>query len=203
MAERYLRGLARVNSGQGHDARVQLGNLTLQIGLVAEILKRADAGDPEVRKRLDQHLDKAARAARELHQALERILAATRTGDGARSLDLREALQEIEALLGPMLKERQIAMSVQAPENSVALDGDRDAIRQVLLVALVEACESIPDGGKLELRLDLYGTLTVIGAAPSVWAGAVSGIVEDIGGAVTSDGRPEVEIRLPIQARTP
>ena len=204
LASRYLRALARLNGSLGHEARAQLGNLTLQVGLLTEILKRADHSDPEARAKLERHADKAATAARELHQVVERILVATRSAEQTSgTLDLRHVLREVEALVAPLLKESSASMSLVVPSEPVTLDGERDDIQRALLVVVLEAAERIPPGGRLELRLDPDGVLEVAGPPGKDWLAAVRDLIEATGAAVDVRAkRNDVAIRLPVQTRT-
>src|SRR5262245_31990208 len=102
LESRYLRALAKLNSSLGHDARGQLGHLTIQIDLMREILKRADPGDPDAQARLEHAAEKARGAARDVERSIERILTATRTSTG----DLGQTLRIVAELLSPLLHDR-------------------------------------------------------------------------------------------------
>jgi signal transduction histidine kinase len=202
-AARYLQALARVQSSQAHEIRAQLGSLTLQLGLVGEILKRSDSVDSETREKLQRYLGKADAATRELLQSLERLLTQTRSsGDAPGPLDLRQALREAEGVLAPLLKERHATCRLELPSLPVTVEGDRDGMRRALVVALLDAVETMPDGGACEIRLDEAGTLRCSVAPSPASLASFRDLFESQGGAARIAGDPPaLEIRLPIQAR--
>lgn len=161
----YLGSLGKLNPSHGHDARALLGNLVLQVGLIEELLKRSEGLEPDSRARLERAAAKANAAAREVHLALERLLATTRPmAEDEVRYDLRQTVRDVEAQLAPFLKARRLAWGTRLPEAPVMVEGRRDVAFQALLVALVAFAEAMPPASAAEVELKGDGTLAISGA---------------------------------------
>jgi signal transduction histidine kinase len=199
---RYLGALARLNASQAHDARSQLGNLVLQVGLVEELLKRFEPEDPKYRDKLERIAGRAAAAAREVHSTTERLLALTRLGDAQAPYDLRDPLRDAEAQVAAYLRERGLQWTFVVPEAPVTVEGSRTAMFQSLVVALVESAEAMTKGSRGEARLDQDGMLSIAGPAIETWSPIVRATAVAHGGDVRMAGTPPyLTIHVPVQSR--
>ena len=196
---RYLLALDKIRGGQAHEARNQLGGVTIQLDLIGELLKRGDQADA-MRPRIEEAAARASRAARAVLPVLQRLVDQTeRLGPTPASIDLHDVLRRVEGLIVPFLRREGKDWKLLLPETPLAWEGDRDVLRDTLLVVAVEAGNLVPKGGCLEFRLEADGTLSVSGAATGDW---VNFLRETMGADVveTTQGQAlQVQVRLAVQ----
>jgi hypothetical protein len=200
LTERYARALANLHSSQAHEARAHVGNLTLQIGLLAEILRRPDSATPEARAKVERCLERAGAAVREVHGALERLLTQTDLGAERGPVDLGQLAQRVGALIAPLLDGRRLGWRLAVPEDPLVLDIDRALLWQALVVAVVEGTETMAPGETFEIVLERPGRWAMSGPRDGEWAGPLRQVFETHGGEIIAD-TARLEIRLPSGAR--
>jgi len=152
----YLEALAEINRSLAHEMRSHLGNLTLHVGLIGEMLKRSTANrDDPARAQWERYAPRIESDAQQVVRAVERILMLTRpSAEAETSFDARTVIVELEALIAPYLLERQLKWSATLPSAPVPARGRRDAVDRLLLTAVVDAARATPAGGRLEVRLE-------------------------------------------------
>lgn len=199
---RYLLALEKVRGGLAHEARNQLGGVTIQLDLIGELMLRGDPGDPAMGAQIEGAAIRASRAARAVLPVLERLLGQTeRLGTAPAPLDLRDALRRVEGLVVPFLVKNEKKWKLELPEEPVPWEGDRDALRDALVVVGVEAGELMAKGGCLELRLDPDGTLSISGSPPGEWVGFLRDTMGVDPQVKTAGGITEVQVQLSVQTR--
>src|SRR5579885_390887 len=131
--------------------------------------------------------------------------------------DLREALWQARDLVRARARQQHVALAVETPEQPVVADVDRGQLGTVLVNLFLNALDALPGGGRLEARLEAPADGTArlavcdsgTGIAPEVAgrlftpfattkpAGTGLGlslsrrIIEEHGGAIRADNRPE------------
>jgi two-component system NtrC family sensor kinase len=65
--------------------------------------------------------------------------------------DINAAVQELELLVGPMLKSRNINASINLAKDLPRVSADRDSLQQVFLNLVNNSCDAMPNGGELEI----------------------------------------------------
>ncbi|HET9326699.1 MAG TPA: hypothetical protein VFQ05_08005 [Candidatus Eisenbacteria bacterium] len=200
----YLRALRLLNASLNHGLNNHLASLNFQLDISSEVLRRASPGDGEAWEKLKIRSAKANEAMRSLKAFFDHVLATTRPSEKAEaSLDLRGVIRNVEALLSPFHKDRNTELLITLPDQPLMLEGTRDVIQRVLLVTLLEASLALKKEERLELRLDVDGTLEIEGPLVHQWLPAVADIIENIGGGF--DASPTgsvVALRIPIQTST-
>lgn len=186
-AAAYLDALADLTRSLSHETRAQLGNLTLHVGLLGELLNRAGPPDGAIREQWERNAGRIEADVKRIVGAVERLLGLMRRArDTETSFDLRLALIEVESLIAPYLQERRLKWTMVLPREPVSVRGRRDLVERTLIVALASAARAVASGGEVGLR-------PADGAPPGV-------VVIESGrghGAVDS-----IEIRLPVAAVT-
>lgn len=125
------------------------------IRLYAELLEQQRVADPH--KRLE-YLRTISRETQRLARLVGNALDFARLEQGRRlyrgeTLDLRAEIERIVEAQRPRLAECGLSPSVLLPEDSVFVRADRDALEQILLNLLDNACKYAASGGVLELSV--------------------------------------------------
>src|SRR5262245_45863390 len=197
--ERYLRAVALMHDPQVHDARGALYSLTLNAGLISETLEHADLTDPQVRAKLKAYAEIARKAVNEVKEAFEAFVTQTELRPGS-GVDLGKLLRDVGAVIAPWLRSRELGWRLTVPELPVPLEIDRVALWQSIVVAAVEATETMNPQETFEITLDRSARWTVSGPRPSTWLDPLRQAIEGHGGEVlTSASR--VEVRMPMGVR--
>jgi hypothetical protein len=199
LIERYLRALVLLHDPQAHDTRGALYNVDLQLGLIAEILDRADLTDPKALAKLKGFAENARAGFREVKETIEGILSQTDFGPRP-TVDVGRVLRDVGALIGPLLKTRGLNWRLTAPEVPVPLDVDRVAFWQTIVVAAVEGAETMQPSGNFEIALDVTGRWTMTGPRQGEWVDILRQMVESHGGELLA-GPTRVEVRMPTGVR--
>jgi hypothetical protein len=120
---RYLRALMLLKRSLGHELKNHLGNLGLQINIISEILHRAQPGDLIAWEKIDLRAGKATQAFDILQKTVERVLAMTRPPERAEaSLDLRDVIRSVQALLAPRWDGGEVAGQPAGPAPLTSKD---------------------------------------------------------------------------------
>jgi hypothetical protein len=199
LIERYLRALAAVHDPQAHDARGAVYSVDLQLGLIAEILDRADLTDPQALAKLKGFAENARTGFREVKEAIEGLLSQTDFAPRS-SVDVGKVLRDVGALIGPLIKRRELNWRLTAPEIPVPLDVDRVVFWQSIVVAAVEGAETMKPGESFEIALDVTGRWTMTGPRQDGWVDLLRRAVESHGGELLA-GPTRIEVRMPTGVR--
>ena len=140
--------VGNLTSGIAHD----LNNLLTVMRNVSELLRTEISTTPasEVTGLLDDLNDATTRAALMTSQLLSFGRASTHGGE---LLDLGNAVRNLERML-PRLLGANITVGVDAPAGGI-VNASRVAIEQILLNLALNAKEAMPNGGRLQLRVEL------------------------------------------------
>jgi len=194
----YAQALSTLNSSQSHELRSQLGAVTLHLDLAREYMTRDSATDAAAAERVRTEVERAAEGLKKVHAALEGFLAQTRLAATERErLDLRTLLSELERTASAAVRVGRLEWQLQMPAREVAVDGDREMLRQAMVIALVETLRTMEPGGRLDVRLDGADDVirvTIAGGKSRAAAdgqdglGVVRAALEEHGGELRLDG---------------
>ena len=67
------------------------------------------------------------------------------------STDINAAVEELEMLVGPMLKSRNIKATITLEKDLPCVSADRESLYQVFLNLVNNSCDAMPNGGELEI----------------------------------------------------
>jgi signal transduction histidine kinase len=159
-----LRSLAQVTPAVAHDLRAPINAMVLNLEVLKETLAGSaaspprHAGLPDPRERQLRYVGVLREELSRLHRSLELYLAhVAPRGDRLEVIDLREAVQDLAALLRPPAHKQQARIEVLAPDARVPVLAQRFPLRQALLHLGLVALAEVPSGGKLEIRLESRG----------------------------------------------
>jgi len=153
---RYLEALAGLSPHHPHDVRGLLGSVALHLDVAGELL----AGDvaPAGVERARAEMGRAKTGLRQVLEALEALLGLTRSSPaGTQRFDLRELIRELQAMLAPAVHDRKFEWSAHLPEPPAYVTGEREALRQALLIAVVEMLLRLMPPGRIELSVTSAG----------------------------------------------
>lgn len=150
--------LKRFTADASHELRTPLTSLKS----VGEVALRADDDRPPAfyREVIGSMLEEADR----LHRLVSELLTLTRTDAAAspeqRPVDLSDLVQSAVDDLRVLAEEKGQTLSLRLEE--VAVEGDPDTLRLVLVNLLDNAIKYTPEGGQIDVRLDVSDGKAVV-----------------------------------------
>jgi signal transduction histidine kinase len=162
------RSLGRLMAGVTHEVRNPLNAMTIHLELVREHLLKLqhssrtpvgtvlglDAGDdtaPEV-EGAREHLDVIGSEIKRLDEVITGFVRFIRPEElQLNPVNLQLLITEVIALVEPDARRSGITCRMDAPEGLPELRADPALLRQALLNLALNACQAMPDGGKLTM----------------------------------------------------
>ncbi len=150
-----LRALTRVYRGVAHDLRAPLNAMVLNLELLRRSLDSMAMPGQDVAAKQQRWVAVIEQELQRLRRALDVLLAQTAPpSETAEPFDLRNVIEEIEALLYPQARQQQVTLDVLAPDDVVTVVAHRDQIKQSVLNIAINALEAMPAGGTLSMSLE-------------------------------------------------
>ena len=148
----------------------------------------------------DLSADDTRRSARIIGQQAERMTAImrqlldfARRGQARKQpVELNGLVQGVVELLAPTARKQSVELDWQVSEEPLTVDADPGQLQQVLLNLAMNGIQAMPDGGRLELRLEAQGELTRPGSEapqPGRWCGIR---VADQGQGIAGEDLPHI-----------
>jgi hypothetical protein len=166
-AASQMRSLAEITPAVAHDLRAPINAMVLNLEVLKQTLTNFTAptaptaamppGTPgrSPRERQQRYVHVLGEELARLHKALEIFLAhVAPRGERCETLDLREAVHDLAALLRPHARKQQSQIEVLAPDQDVPVAAQRYLLRQALLHTGLAVLGQVPREGTLEIRLD-------------------------------------------------
>ncbi len=148
----HLRTLSRLAPGIAHDLRAPINAMLFNVEVLREsVLRETEAGGPPREARMLRYAAVLSEELQRLHQRLEVLFPYLQPESRPReALELAAALREIESLVVPTARKRQIR--IQREEAPTApLPGSPAHLRQALLQVALHALERSAAQGHLTL----------------------------------------------------
>ena len=141
-----LEAVGRLAGGIAHDFNNLMSVILARGGLM---LRRLRPDDP-TRREIDQILEAAGRAA----ALTQQLLTFSRAHVLMREpVDLVELVHGMSRTLLPLIGDH-ITLAVEAAVDVAVVEADRSQMEQVVANLVVNARDALPDGGRIEVRLD-------------------------------------------------
>lgn len=149
--------LAKLAAGLAHEVRNPLAGLLNAVSTL-----RRFGAEPEVRA---ETLDLIERGLRSIERVADAMLSTYRPAPG-RMRFAREDLDDIQLLVAPEARRRHIALEWRV-DAMRPIAADADALRQVLLNLLLNACKASPEHGRVGLSVAQQPVETVFTVSDS------------------------------------
>ena len=140
-----LAALGRLTSGVAHEIKNPLNAMVIHVELLRQKLGREG---PEARS----YLDVLEEEIRRLDGVIQGFLKFTRPEElQLEAIRVDEVLGEATRLLVGEVERNGIRMEAEIETDLPEVYGDRELLQQAVLNLLINACEAMPEGGKLRL----------------------------------------------------
>jgi len=146
-----LAAISRLTGGVAHEIKNPLNAIALHL----EVLRaRLEGQDPETEREIDLIASEITR----LDRVVKTFLDFTRPVELNFTLfDARELAGEVTRLVEPEAAGKGIDVTIDVASAPLPLRADRDLIKQALLNVVVNAVEAMPNGGRLEISVQISG----------------------------------------------
>ncbi len=153
LASERLRAIMLLAAGVAHEIGNPLNSLTIHLQLMQRELDRMkDEADSAGLREL---VDVSMRETHRLDQILTRFLKAVRpVRPQLESVDMRAPIRETLDFLRHEIKDRSVQIDLTLDEHPPPVKGDPNQIRQAFFNLVKNAVDAMPDGGRLEIRLE-------------------------------------------------
>ena len=145
-----MTALGRLAASVAHEVRNPLGAIDIQLQLLAEDLGTLTN---TAKARLLGRLNIAQTEMKRLDRIVHNFLRFSRTPKlHLRDMSLNDIVRHVFELVSPEAREREIALRLELSENLPVINGDEDQLGQAVLNIVVNAFQSMGDGGDLIAR---------------------------------------------------
>ncbi len=150
-----LSAVGQLAAGLAHEIRNPLGSIEGAANLI-----QSPATSPEIR---EGSLNIIRKECQRLNRLLTNLLDFARPRQPEfRSVDLVRLIDSIFALAGPNAQLQHVNLRKTIRKAPQQLESDPEQLRQVLLNLVINGIQSMPDGGEIEVDLDLRDAEAVI-----------------------------------------
>jgi signal transduction histidine kinase len=150
-----MRSLSQISPAVAHDLRAPINAMVFNLEILKETIASGRGSEPGGTDRQLRYVNVLKEELLRLHKSLEIFLAHTSPrGDRAETLDLREVVQELAALLVAPARKQQVQVQAELPPQALSLVANRYLLRQALLHLALAALTGVPKQGLLTVRLE-------------------------------------------------
>lgn len=149
--------MRRMGHAVRHDLRSPMQGMSLCLDLVQKSVDALAAGDP-ARVAIEKAVAMARRELVRMEHTTRGLLCdAGILEDGATRFDLAQLTREVAHHFVTEAAMRGVELALSVPPEPVYVSGRRAEISRALLVCIVDALDSVPDGGRTEIALRANG----------------------------------------------
>jgi signal transduction histidine kinase len=146
-----LAAISRISGGVAHEVKNPLNAILLHVEVARALLKK---GETDV----SPQMEVISREILRLDRVVKTFLDFTRPVElNYRLTPLRDILREIEELTRPQAEGAKIRMVVEPDPDGVEVRVDRDMFKQAFLNVVINAIQSMKEGGELRLECSTTG----------------------------------------------
>ena len=180
-----LATLGRLSAGMAHELGTPLNVIAGRAKLIAG--QDLSADDTRCSARI------IGQQAERMTAIMRQLLDFARRGQARKqSVELNGLVQGVVELLAPTARKQSVELEWKAAEETLTVDADPGQLQQVLLNLAMNGIQAMPDGGRLELRLEPQGELIRPGSEapqPGRWCGIR---VADQGQGIAGEDLPHI-----------
>jgi signal transduction histidine kinase len=146
-----LAAISRISGGVAHEVKNPLNAILLHVEVARARLKQGEAD-------VTPQMEVISREILRLDRVVKTFLDFTRPVElNYRVVPLRDVIREIEELTRPQAEAARIHMVVEPDPDGVEVRVDRDMFKQAFLNVVINAIQSMKDGGELRLECSSLG----------------------------------------------
>jgi hypothetical protein len=146
-----LAAISRISGGVAHEVKNPLNAILLHVEVARTRLKQGEAD-------VTPQMEVISREILRLDRVVKTFLDFTRPVElNYRVVPLRDVIREIEELTRPQAEAAGIRMVVEPDPDGVEVRVDRDMFKQAFLNVVINAIQSMKDGGELRLECSSTG----------------------------------------------
>ena len=146
-----LAAISRISGGVAHEVKNPLNAILLHVEVARARLKQGEAD-------VSPQMEVISREILRLDRVVKTFLDFTRPVElEYRIVPLRDVVREIEELTRPQAEAAKVRMTVEPESEGVDVRVDRDMFKQALLNVVVNAIQSMKDGGELRIECSSAG----------------------------------------------
>jgi signal transduction histidine kinase len=150
-----MRSLTQITPAVAHDLRAPINAMVFNIEVLKETVASGRAAEAAGKERVLRYVNVLKEELHRLHHGMETFIAQiSPRGDRDESMDLREPLEELAALLIGPARKQQVRVTTDLPTGKVMVFGNRYLLRQALLHISLAALGTVPRDGILEIGLE-------------------------------------------------
>lgn len=150
-----MRSLTQITPAVAHDLRAPINAMVFNIEVLKETVASGRAAEAAGKERVLRYVNVLKEELHRLHHGMETFIAQiSPRGDRDESMDLREPLEELAALLVGPARKQQVRVTTDLPTSKVMVFGNRYLLRQALLHISLAALGTVPRDGILEIGLE-------------------------------------------------
>jgi signal transduction histidine kinase len=150
-----MRSLTQITPAVAHDLRAPINAMVFNIEVLKETVASGRAAEAAGKERVLRYVNVLKEELHRLHHGMETFIAQiSPRGDRDESMDLREPLEELAALLVGPARKQQVRVTTDLPTGKVMVFGNRYLLRQALLHISLAALGTVPRDGILEIGLE-------------------------------------------------
>ena len=148
---RRMAAIGRLTSGVGHEVKNPINAIVVHLELLKS--KLGDSEGPATR-----HLDVIDAEIRRLDRVVQTLVDFARPVEvQLREQDLRPVIGDVLALAADELTMRRVTLVSRIPAEPLIANVDADLLKQAVLNVIQNGAQAMPDGGRLEVTLELDG----------------------------------------------
>jgi signal transduction histidine kinase len=153
-----MRSLTQITPAVAHDLRAPINAMVFNIEVLKETIASGRGADPGGRERQLRYVNVLKEELHRLHRGMETFIAQiSPRGDRDETLDLREPLEELAALLVGPARKQQARVETHLPAEKIEVHGNRYLLRQALLHLALAVLGTVPRDGVLAIDLEAAG----------------------------------------------
>lgn len=155
-----MRSLTQITPAVAHDLRAPINAMVFNVEILKETIASGKGNEPGGKERQLRYVNVLKEELHRLHQGMETFIAQiSPRGDRDESMDLREPLEELAALLVGPARKQQVRVTTDLPSGKVMVFANRYLLRQALLHISLAALGTVPRDGILEIGLEAGETV--------------------------------------------
>ena len=150
---RKLAALSRLTAGVAHEIKNSLHAMIIHLELVKQELSGGPKGEAPVdRPAASTHVAVIASTLRRLDEMLQGLLKFTRPEElRLQSVTLASLVEALMPIVSAEAQKSGVDVTVDCPRDLPALRADPAMLQQALLNLALNACQAMPDGGRLRI----------------------------------------------------